>query len=65
MHGNFNELVTTVMTATEGSETTSHNDDSRYVENADDNNIVKFELDISVPSFEVELMKLKLLPGIN
>ena len=63
MHGNFNELVTTVMTATEESETTSHNDESRNDEDADD--IIKFELDVSVPSFEVELMKLKLAPGLN
>ena len=27
--------------------------------------LVKFELDVSVPSFEVEIMKLKLSPGLQ
>ena len=27
--------------------------------------MVKLELDLSIPSFEVELMKLKLVPGVN
>ena len=63
MHGNFNEMVTTVMTATEEREQ-SHND-SRFTEDPDENHVIKLELDVSIPSFEVELMKLRLVPGIN
>ena len=31
-------------------------------EDQEDYNLVKFELDVSVPSFEIEIMKLKLSP---
>lgn len=66
MHGNFNEMISTVLTShAEERSDYSHNDDSRYTEDADENHVVKFEFDISVPSFEVELMKLKLMPGVN
>ena len=64
MHGNFNSDVKTIMTTIEESEP-SINDSRMTNEDTDDNNVVKLELDISVPSFEVELMKLKLVPGIN
>lgn len=63
MHGNFNEMVTTFIT-TEGSDT-SRVDESRYTEADDDLVKVKLELDVSIPTFDVELMKLKLVPGIN
>jgi len=65
MHGNFNEMVTTFIT-TEGSCDTSRNfDESRFTEADDDLVKVKLELDISIPTFDVELMKLKLVAGIN
>jgi len=63
MHGNFNEAVTTFITTDEGN--TSLNEDSQSGVQEDDLNAVKIEMDISVPSFEVELMKLKLVPGQN
>jgi hypothetical protein len=58
-HGNFDAMLTTVMT--EESEQ-SNQDEPKQPE---DLNIVKFELDVSIPSFEVEVMKLKLVPGLN
>ena len=60
MHGNFNDLVTTVITSQGDSD--SQTGDSRFVEDEDDP--VQFEVDISIPQFEVELMKLKLVPGL-
>lgn len=57
MHGNFNEMVTTFIT--EESEVEKTATEIQDVE------VVKFELDVTVPSFEVEIMKLKLAPGTN
>lgn len=61
MHGNFNDLVTSVMTSQADEESATSN--SRFVEDEDD--IIQFELDVSIPQFEVELMKLKLDPSLK
>ena len=64
MHGNFNEEITATILTTELSD---HNnaDQSMAAEDKEDYNLVKFELDVSVPSFEIEIMKLKLIPGLQ
>ena len=66
MHGNFSELVGTVISTEEISEH-SETDESKFadLEMQEDLISTKFELDISMPSFEVEIMKLKLVPGIK
>ena len=66
MHGNFSELVGTVISTEEISEH-SETDESKFadLEMQEDLISTKLELDISMPSFEVEIMKLKLVPGIK
>ena len=63
MHGNFDKSVTTFIST----ESAWSDDESRksqsHVETDEEMNVVKMEMDISVPSIEVELMKLKLEPG--
>ena len=63
MHGNFNELVDTLVT--EESEMSQRKEKQESSGGDSEKQVVKFELDISVPSFEIELMKLKLIPGLN
>lgn len=65
MHGNFNENVDTKLTSDASETGSSRFEDSRFVEDIEELTAVKFELDVSIPSFEVELMKLKLIPGIK
>ena len=52
-------MVASMMT--EDNEMTSRSEETKKV----DVNIVQFELDVSIPTFEVEFMKLKLIPGLN
>ena len=59
MHGNFNEMITTVITEESEAEAKRKEPESQDVET------IKFEMDVSIPSFEVEIMKLKLVPGLG
>lgn len=53
MHGNFNEMVDTKLTSDASETGSSRFEDSRFVEDAEELTAVKFELDVSIPEFEV------------
>ena len=62
MHGNFNESVTTfISTDTMSSEEHEQSREPRTESDVDEDlQTVKVEMDVSIPSLEVELLKLKL-----
>ena len=67
MHGNFNELVTTFMTEESEQLETEAEGAANKPKDVDPEEyyVAQIEVDVNIPSFEVELMKLKLDPVLK